>query len=145
MQISEIISEWENDCKIDKTSLDDETLKIPILHSKYLKELSLERIRLLNAKTKQKELHGTLFRYYKGELNIPAELKALNKEPWQHRTMKADLNTYIEQDKSWIDLCLKINLSEEKVKMLEAIMKSLENRSFQISNAINWQKLLGGK
>lgn len=145
MQISEIISEWENDCKIDKTSLDDETLKIPILHSKYLKELSLERIRLLNAKTKQKELHGTLFRYYKGERNIPAELKALNKEPWQHRTMKADLNTYIEQDKSWIDLCLKINLSEEKVKMLEAIMKSLENRSFQISNAINWQKLLGGK
>jgi hypothetical protein len=44
MKLEEIESLWEQDSKIDRTDLDNESLKIPMLHSKYYKIYLREKI-----------------------------------------------------------------------------------------------------
>lgn len=46
MTLDEIINEWKSDAVIDKTSLGTESLKIPVLHSKYMKIYYEERRKL---------------------------------------------------------------------------------------------------
>jgi hypothetical protein len=43
-----------------------------------------------------------------------------------------------------IDLSLKIGMQQEKVELLESIIKSLKNRGFQIKSAIDWFKFTMG-
>ena len=46
MKIEDIISMWQEDVKIDETELSRESLNIPLLHGKYLKHFSDERLQL---------------------------------------------------------------------------------------------------
>ena len=46
MTIDEIMTMWENDSHIDDTDLDNESLKIPNLHQKYLNIYSKEKRKL---------------------------------------------------------------------------------------------------
>ena len=38
MKLEELLDSWKTDCKIDDTDLDKESLDIPLLHGKYLKD-----------------------------------------------------------------------------------------------------------
>jgi len=39
---------------------------------------------------------------------------------------------------------LKTSLQQEKVDYLEAILRQINNRGFQIKNAIDWNKFISG-
>ena len=52
MKIEDIVSMWNADCGIDDTALDNEAVKIPTLHGKYLGILMDENIRLRGMKHK---------------------------------------------------------------------------------------------
>ena len=56
MTIDEIMTMWENDSHIDDTDLDNESLKIPNLHQKYLNIYSKEKRKLSDLKTHWKVL-----------------------------------------------------------------------------------------
>ena len=56
MKIDDIIDMWQSDVKIDETELSRESLNIPLLHGKYLKYFSQERLKLRAQKMKQKQL-----------------------------------------------------------------------------------------
>jgi hypothetical protein len=64
--------------------------------------------------------------------------------PPRGMVLKADIPTYMDADKDIIDLSLKIGLQQEKVELLESIIKSLTNRGFQIKAAIDWFKFTMG-
>jgi hypothetical protein len=51
---------------------------------------------------------------------------------------------HIEADAQIQKLSLKIGLQREKVSTLDSIIKTITNRGFQISNAINYMKLMNG-
>ena len=46
MRIEEYIDVWQTDSKIDGTELGTESIKIPIIHSKWLRFLTKERQKL---------------------------------------------------------------------------------------------------
>ena len=69
MKIEEVIDLYQKDCKIDETELSRESLNTPILHGKYLKIYSEERLKLRSFKIKRDELTSKLMDYYKGDLN----------------------------------------------------------------------------
>ena len=58
--------------------------------------------------------------------------------------LKQDLSIYMDADKDIIELNLKIAYQMEKIDLLEAIIKSLTNRNFQIKSAIDWTKFMQG-
>ena len=56
MTLEEILESWEQDCIVDKTELAEEALKIPNLHSKYLRILSTEKLKLKKLESEYKIL-----------------------------------------------------------------------------------------
>ena len=48
MKIEDIIGMWQDDVKIDETELSRESIRTPILHGKYLKHFSEQRLKLRN-------------------------------------------------------------------------------------------------
>ena len=60
MNIEEIIEQWQEDTKIDKTELGDEALRIPPLHSKYMNILTRERLMLRKLEADMKKLKSSV-------------------------------------------------------------------------------------
>lgn len=143
MKIEDIVSEWDKDCKVDETELGEEAVKIPKLHNKYLKMFMGERVALFKMKAENKKIRKGLLEYYLGELDR-TELAELGREQFYKKLLKNEVDTYIESDDLYIESTLKVAMQEEKVDYIEAIIKSLNNRGFQIKSAIDWYKFTSG-
>lgn len=143
MNLEEIQNEWEKDSKIDRTELGEESIKIPALHSKYYQLYSRERLQLARLSETMKLLKKDKWDYYSGNLDMD-ELKDKGWEPFQLKVLKSDIQMYIDSDKDVIDSNLKVAYCKEKVDFLEAIIRTLNLRSYQINNAINWEKFKVG-
>ena len=143
MKLEEISQEWIKDAKIDTTELDIESIKIPQLHSKYLKIYFEERRKLKGLEFQSKEMYLNKYEYYNGRLS-DEELKNLNWEPFMKRLMKNEVDLYLESDKDIIGNNMRIVNQKEKLDMIEEILKNLNQRNFQIKNAIDWKKFTQG-
>ena len=64
--------------------------------------------------------------------------------PGKGMILKQEMPMYLEGDKDIIELSLKIGYQQEKVELLESIIKSLTNRGFQIKAAIDFYKFTMG-
>ena len=134
---------WAEDSKIDRTELGEESIKIPQLHHKYYKMYSLERLNLVKLQEEMKILKKDKIEYYTGTM-AEEDLKERGWEPNPLRILKSDIPIHMEADKDFVDLNLKIAYNKEKVEFLEAVVKTLNLRSYQINNAINWEKFKVG-
>lgn len=143
MKLEEIQQSWEQDCQIDRSELGEEALKIAQLHSKYFKMYSSERLLLKRLEKEIKELNKVKFEYYNGILSHD-ELKENGWEPFSLKVLKSDLHIYLDSDKDICNAHLKLDYQKEKVDYLENVIKSLNNRNFQIKNAIDWAKFMNG-
>lgn len=141
-KLEEIESLWEQDSKIDRTDLDNESLKIPSLHSKYYKIYLREKIQLKSEEQTYKQFYKLKHEYYTGKLS-QQELDQYGWEPFQF-VLKNDLQVYIDADKDIIDRLLKLTVQKEKVEFLENVIKTLNNRGFLIKNAIDFIKFTSG-
>jgi hypothetical protein len=143
MKFEEIRIEWEKDSVIDKTELAVESLKIPILHSKYYNIFIQEAVRHRKFLGEQKILLRKMFEYYSGEMSLE-EMKVNNLEIFQRKLLKADIEKYISSDKAVIEMDLKVGIQRETIDFLESILKTINNRGFQIKNAIDFLKFQNG-
>lgn len=143
MNIDDILSTWEEDCKIDKTELGDEALRLFSLHHKYHKIFTNERLILKKQESDFKQL-----RLEKHEFYSQGHTEETRKKGWElpakGMILKSDLAMYVEADKDIINLSLKIGLQQEKIQILDSILKVIMNRSFPINAAITWQKFING-
>jgi hypothetical protein len=144
MKLEEILDEWEKDAKIDGTSLDTESLNIPSLHHKYIKIYSSENLRMKQLRFEQKEMELKKYEYYSGKLD-QQELKELDWKPFDFKLLKQDIPRYLEADSDLRKYILKVDLQNEKLDLLKSILNTINNRSFQISNAIKWNAFLNGQ
>lgn len=143
MKLDELSQEWIQDAKIDTTELGVASLKIPELHSKYLKIYFDERRKLKALEFQSKELSLKKYEYYNGKLS-QEELDELNWEPFAKRLMKNEVDMYLDSDKDIIQNNIRIINQKEKLAFLEEVIKNLNQRNFQIKNAIDWRKFTQG-
>lgn len=143
MKLDDILLEWEKDSKIDHTELAEESLKIPQLHSKYYKMFVAERLLLKKMKGEFKQLYKRKMEYYNGTIS-DEELTEYGWEPFALKVLKTEINVYMEADSDLITLLNKIGIQEEKVEFLEAAIKSLTARGYNIKSAIDWIKWTQG-
>ena len=141
MDLDKIQSMWESDSTIDPDNLHDESLRIPQLHCKYYtiyNTITLLRERTRNSYNKVKLER---YNYYTGK--APAEVYA--EEPFPYKVREKDaIQRYIEADDKLTKLDLKIRYYDTTLKFLEEIIKTISNRTFQIKNAIEWNKFQAG-
>ncbi len=143
MNLDDIKKMVEKDSVVDQTLLDQEALKTPQVHSKYLNLLNDEILRFKKLETEYKQLFRLKWEYYTGKLD-KEELDRLEWKPFQHKILRQDVSIYLDSDK---ELCLirdRKAYSETKVKYLEDVIKSVNNRNWHIRNAIEWRKFMHG-
>ena len=143
MKLEEIQQLWEKDCEIDRAELGEESLKIAQLHSKYFKLYSAERLLLKKLEKDMKLLQKVKFEYYNGILSHD-ELKERGWDPFSLKVLKSDLHIYLDGDVDIHNAQLKLEYQKEKIDFLENVIKALNNRNFQIKNAIDWAKFMNG-
>ena len=143
MKIEQIFEEWEKDATIDKTELGDESIKIPKLHHKYYRVFISERLLLRKLEADLKQLKLEKYEFY-----TQGPSKETKDKGWELPArgviLKSDLPTYIDTDKDIVELTLKIGYQQEKLELLESIIKSLQVRGYQIKAAIDWTKFTMG-
>ncbi len=144
MKLEDIHQLWDVDAEIDEHALHQESLKIPKLHAKYSKIYTNEAIRLHKMKNDLQALKSLKYDYYSGDLNGTEELKERGWEPWRKNNLKSDIPRLLDSDKEIISMLNSIGIQSEKVNLLESIIKSIQNRGYTITTAVNYQKFLQG-
>ena len=143
MKTDELIMEWEKDSEIDKTELGKESLRIPQLHSKYLKEFYMAKALQTKLNGDFKKLYKLKHQYYQGIL--PEEdLKQQNWDPQPLKILKSDIPMYLESDEDLQIIQQRITLTEDKIEIIENIIRTLNNRGYLIKNAVEWEKFKMG-
>ena len=134
MTYEELQAIAENDMKLEKDNLDIESLKIPELQHKYLKFFSSYNLLAKKADSNYKILYRKKWEFYSGKDETPFPLKIL----------KQDISIYLDSDEELIEAKNKLEYYRDILSFLEGVLKSLNNRGFQLKNAIDWKKFTEG-
>ena len=143
MKLEEIYEQWKKDAEIDITELGNEAIKIAKLHHKYYQILSSERLLLKSQEAEMKKLKLDKYEFFTQGPNEETE-KLGWKLPAKGLILKADIPMYIDADNDIIRLSLKIGLQQEKIELLESIIRTLMNRGYNVKAAIDFQKFING-
>lgn len=143
MLLEQINALWETDSKIDVTEAGQAAVDIAKLHHKYFKILSNERLLLRRYEADMKKLKLEKYEFYTQGPNEETQSKGW-KLPAKGLILKADIPMYIDADDDIINLSLKIGLQQEKVEVLDSILRSIMNRSYHINAFIEWEKFKNG-
>ena len=141
MNLEQIQEMWEKDSKIDPDNLHDESLKIPQLHSKYYTLYNTITLLREKAKDSYNKIKLERYNYYTGK--APAEVYVEDPFPYKVREKDA-IQRHIEADEKLNAIDLKVKYYDVMLKFLEEIIRNVSNRTFQIKNAIEWNKFQSG-
>jgi hypothetical protein len=144
MKLDDIMKMWEQDSKMDKTELGEESLKIPLLHHRYYKIFVEEGLLQKKLEQEYKLLYRLKFEYYMGVLDEDT-LKQKQWEPNGLKILKQDLHIYIEADPDIQVIQARIDIQKQKISLLESVIKTISNRGYLIKNVIDWERFkMGG-
>ena len=132
---------WEEDSKIDVDNLHTESLNIPSLHAKYFDIYN--NIILLKKKAEQqkKNIRHERYEYFTGKADPDVYID--NPFPKKIRD-KETLQKYLDADEKLSSVCLKVEYYDTMLNYLESILKVIQNRTFQIKNAIEFIRFTAG-
>ena len=143
MKLDDIMMMWEQDSKMDKTELGDESLKITLLHHKYYKLFVEEGLLLKKLEQDYKSMYKLKYEYYMGVLDQET-LTEMNWEPNSLKILKQDLSIYTDADQDLQRIQAKIDIQKQKLSFLESAIKAVSNRGYLIKNAIDWNRFKVG-
>ena len=138
--LDEFYNDTKQDLTIEESELDRESLRTPYLYDKYLKMYQKTKLHLREVEQKYNEIRLEKHRYYSGN----ADPEVYKKSPFGIKVVKQDLEMYLNADP---DLAKATDLVEyvSAIKdFLEKTLKNIENRNWNIKNAIEWRKFLSG-
>ena len=141
MNLEKIQEMWQKDSVIDPDNLHDESLKIPQLHSKYYTLYNTITLLREKARTQYTKIKLERYNYYTGK----AEPEVYAEDPFPYKVREKDaIQRHLEADEKLTTIDLKIRYYDTQLKFLEEIIKNISNRTFQIKNAIEWNRFQAG-
>ena len=140
MTLDELKLEVQADLKVDNEHLDTESLKNQEIKAKYLDIKSKYELLLFRAKGEYKRIYRDKWEYYGGK----SDAKVHVSKPFDIKVLKTDLHVYITSDEDIIDAENKIGYLETVVDYTKGVIKSVDNRGWDIKNAIEWKKFEAG-
>jgi hypothetical protein len=144
MKLSEIQDEWIKDSSIDELNLGRESTRVPVLHSKYLVQLS--KVKLLHRKA-ESDYYSTRrlkYRYYRGEMT-KEELTVLEWSQFQgNKPLKNEMDEFLQCDADLIILQDKVEYFKTVIFTLEQILRSINSRTWDIKTAVEYMKFTNG-
>lgn len=140
MTLDELKLQVQRDLKVDNEHLDTESLKNQEIKANYLDHKSRYELLLYKAKGDYKRMYRDKWEYYGGK----ADAKIYASKPFDLKVLKTDLAVYITSDEEIINAENKIGYLETVVDYIKGVIKSVDNRGWDIKNAIEWKKFEAG-
>ena len=142
LPLDEIMRHWEKDSNVDSTEPGKEILRVPLLHNKYNKYLTLHTLSARKCAFEYDKVKKLKWEYYTGKLDED-ELQKLGWEPFRF-TLKSDINVYLDGDDDLNKLKRKKSYHEESAKFCENVMKELQSRTYQLKAYMDWERFIQG-
>jgi predicted phosphatase len=93
------------------------------------------------ARTQYTKIKLERYNYYTGK----AEPEVYAEEPFPYKVREKDaIQRHLEADERLTTVDLKIRYYDATLKFLEEIIKNVSNRTYQIKNAIEWNRFQAG-
>ena len=132
---------WEKDAKIDRDNLHDESLNIPSLHAKYFQIYNTIFLLRKKAEQQRKNIRHERYEYFSGKADPDVYIQ----NPFPKKIRDNDTMTkYLDADEKLSNASLKIEYYDTMLTYLESILKVIQNRTYQIKNAIEFMRFNAG-
>ena len=132
---------WEKDSKIDRDNLHEESLNIPSLHAKYFALYNNIFLLRKRAEQQRKNIRHERYEYFSGK----ADPEIYVENPCGKKIRDKDTMTkYLDADEKLSNASLKIDYYDTMLTYIESILKVIQNRTFQIKNAIEFMRFQSG-
>tara|TARA_B100000212_G_C27282740_1_gene493782 strand:- start:37 stop:450 length:414 start_codon:yes stop_codon:yes gene_type:complete len=134
MNVNEkFMNEWREDAAMGD-DLFDEARKIPMLHSKWLDKYLRYQLLKKEAQYAFHKLYKEKYSFYMGREDLCPDVKI----------MKNEVPIYLNADEDLNKAQGRLDLYDIYEKTLKEILNNINNRSFQIKNAIDWLRYSRG-
>ena len=132
---------WEKDAKIDRDNLHDESLNIPSLLAKYFQIYNTIFLLRKKAEQQRKNIRHERYEYFSGKADPDVYIQ----NPFPKKIRDKDTMTkYLDADEKLSNASLKIEYYDTMLTYLESILKVIQNRTYQIKNAIEFMRFNAG-
>jgi hypothetical protein len=141
MNLETIQEMWKRDSVIDTDLYCEESTKVPQLHMKYMEFFSMFSLMKKEKEILLKQLIKEKWLYYKGKApssvykEMPFDLKL---------TTRDEIDMFIDADEEVGKMQYKVEYIDQTLNFLEGVLRQLNNRTYQIKNAIEWEKFKNG-
>ena len=132
---------WKKDSVIDTDLYCEESTKVPQLHMRYMEFFNTYSLMKKEKELELSQIIRDKWLYYKGK----APAKIYKDMPFDLKlTTKEEISMFIDADDEVKKLQYKIAYIDQTLVFLESVLKQINNRTFQIKNAIEWEKFKNG-
>ena len=147
MNIEQVLEMWKKDSIIDDLKLDDTTIKMARIHSKYLELITIAKIRRKKKDLDYKTLLKNKWLYYNGKLSK----EEIDIYKWEYdpfgglnKPLKGDMNYYYDSDIDIQKAQAALEYDKVLIETLEEIMSTIRWRHQNIGNIIKWRSFEAG-
>ena len=141
LDLEEIQKMWEKDAHIDMDNLHDESIKVPALHAKYFEIYNTVVLLKKKAEQTRKNVRHERYEYFTGK----ADPEVYQENPFPKKVRDKDtLQKYLDADDKLSQISLKVEYYDTILNYLDSILKVIQNRTYQIKNAIDFLKFQAG-
>ena len=132
---------WKKDSHINMDNLHDESIKVPALHAKYFEIYNTVILLKKKAEQTRKNVRHERYEYFTGK----ADPEVYVESPFPKKVRDKDtLQKYLDADDKLSQISLKVEYYDVTLNYLESILKVIQNRTYQIKNAIDFLKFQAG-
>ena len=141
MTLEELKQESYKDLPVKNVeNIDQESFYNQEIKSKWLDYKTRYELLLVRNKGDYQKLYRAKWEYYGGK----SDAKVYATKPFDFKVLKTDLAMYINSDDDIIALGAKISYLEITIKFIDGVIKSIDNRGWDVSHAIGWKKFEAG-
>ena len=122
-------------------NLHTESINVPLLHAKYFEIYNNVILLKKKAEQQRKNIRHERYEYFTGK----ADPEVYVEDPFPKKIRDKDtLQKYLDADQKLSQISLKVEYYETILNYLESILKVIQNRTYQIKNAIEFLKFQAG-
>lgn len=143
MTLDDFFTEWQKDAELDLSALDEAARNVPLLHAKWWRYYTAERLRFKKLDYEYKALYQLRFEYWNGRLDDEVR----KEKGWPVQPLKVlspQLPIYLEADPVLQDLAKRRTVVEETLRFIEDIIKQINHRGYLINSMISYLKFKMG-
>lgn len=143
MKLEEIHEAWAKDSQLDQIELDGTALSIAKMHHKYYEILSKEKLVLRRLESEAKVLKLEKYEFYT-DGPTQDQIERGWKLPAKGKILRSDVGMYLDGDSDIISMNLRVAYQQEKIDVLESIIKTISNLGWHVKSAIDFKRMQAG-